>query len=283
VRRAYFALAAAQAKVGEQREVQHLAERVRDAAGQRFDAGAAPRLEVLQAELAVAQASNETESASAQLASARAELNTLLARPPDAPLAAADDLAAGAVPDPRTAARQAAAASTELALLDRRIAAQEARVRLAHAQQAPDPVVQGAVTHDAQPDFTWGWRAGLTVNLPVFHHHQAEVQVEETTLAQLRAEREATATQLAGAVAAAANLALAQRDQLLRYRNQILPRTVEVGAMAEDSYRSGETGLVALLQSLQATRDLRLRSLQSALDFQNALADLERAIGAPLP
>ena len=53
--------------------------------------------------------------------------------------------------------------------------------------------------------------------------------------------------------------------------------------MAEDSYRLGQTGIAALLQALQASRDMRLRSLQTASDFQNALSELERAIGAPHP
>jgi hypothetical protein len=47
--------------------------------------------------------------------------------------------------------------------------------------------------------------------------------------------------------------------------------------------RLGQTGIAALLQALQATRDVRLRSLDAIDQFQTALADLERAIGAPLP
>jgi outer membrane protein TolC len=82
--------------------------------------------------------------------------------------------------------------------------------------------------------------------------------------------------------AAAAN-AEVQRLAVLRYRDEILPRAAEVEAMAEDSYRSGQTGLVALLQSLQSIHDLRLQAVQAGTDYQNALADLERAIGAPLP
>ncbi len=39
----------------------------------------------------------------------------------------------------------------------------------------------------------------------------------------------------------------------------------------------------ALLQALQASRDVRLRALDSMAQLQAALADLERAIGAPLP
>jgi hypothetical protein len=53
--------------------------------------------------------------------------------------------------------------------------------------------------------------------------------------------------------------------------------------MAQESYTSGQTGLVSLLQALQFTRDVRRRYLDSTLAVQNALADLERAIGAPLP
>ncbi len=43
------------------------------------------------------------------------------------------------------------------------------------------------------------------------------------------------------------------------------------------------SGTVTLLQALQASRDIRLRSLEAVSQFQAALADLERAIGAPLP
>ena len=53
--------------------------------------------------------------------------------------------------------------------------------------------------------------------------------------------------------------------------------------MAEDSYRLGQTGIAALLQALQASRDVQLRSLQTASDLQDALSELERAIGAPIP
>ena len=86
-----------------------------------------------------------------------------------------------------------------------------------------------------------------------------------------------------GEVFSAAAHAETQRRAFLRFRDEILPRAAEVEALAEDSYRSGQTGLVALLQSLQSVHDLRLQAVQAGTDYQNALADLERAIGAPLP
>ena len=53
--------------------------------------------------------------------------------------------------------------------------------------------------------------------------------------------------------------------------------------MAQDSYSSGQSGLVTLLQALQFTRDVRRHNLEAGAEYQRALADLERAIGAPLP
>jgi cobalt-zinc-cadmium efflux system outer membrane protein len=283
VRRAFYALAGAERRAVETTEVLHLAERTRDAAHDRFTAGDVARLDVVQAELAVAQADNDRESAEASLASARAALNVLLARPPGAPIAVRGDLWEGGVIDGATAARLAVTASTELAALDRGIAEERAKVALTRALRSPDPTISGSVTHRAEPDFDWGWRASLTIALPIFTRGIAAVQVEESTLAQLEAERRARSAEIAGTVYAAAAAAAAQRQAALRFRDQILPQTEEVERMAEDSYRSGQTGLPALLQALQATRDLRLRALQAGTDYQNALADLESAVGAPMP
>jgi outer membrane protein, heavy metal efflux system len=283
VRRSFYALAAAQRRRDETEGLLRLAARTRDAARARFDAGDVPRLDVLQAELAAAQADNELQSAAGLLASARAELNALLARPPEAATAVrAGPLAEKEVPDGATAARIAVAESAELAMLDRGLAEQRAKVALARAERVPDPVLQGGVTHRSPPEFDWGWRAALTIPLPIFTRGAA-VAVEEKTLARLAAERTARAAEIAGAVYGAAATAAAQRQEVLRFRDQILPRAEEVERMAEDSYRSGQTGLPVLLQALQATRDLRLRAIQVEADYQNALADLESAMGVALP
>jgi cobalt-zinc-cadmium efflux system outer membrane protein len=283
VRRAFYALLAAQRRAAEEQASLEIAQRAADAARARFEAGAAPRLDALQTELTVAQTSNDAESARGLLAAARAQLNTLLGSPPQEAVTAAGELTGGAVPETGAAVAGAMAHSTELQVLDRRIAGQTAKVELARAQRVPNPVVQGAIAHDAPPDFVWGWRAGLTVTLPIFTSHLPEVQVEEATLAQLKAERDASAAQIAGAVTAAAAQAAAAQRQALRFRDEILPHAFEVESLAEESYRAGQSGLVALLQVLQSTRDLRLRSIQAGLDYQTALAELEQALGAPLP
>jgi cobalt-zinc-cadmium efflux system outer membrane protein len=88
---------------------------------------------------------------------------------------------------------------------------------------------------------------------------------------------------MTGDVTAAAVVAESQRLAYVRYRDQILPKADEVQRLAEDSYQLGQTGIAVLLQALQASRDVRLRSLDAIAQFQSAVADLERAVGAPLP
>lgn len=283
VRRAYFVLAAEQRRAAATTELQRLAENARDAARTRFELGDVPRLDVLQAELSAVQAASETDKALGQLVAARAGLNALLGRPLDSPLAVSTGLDAGTAPSLDTAVRLALDASTELAVLDLGIAEQQAQVELARAEAIRDLTAEAGVLHDAPPDFTWGWRAALTITLPIFSRGKEQVRLEEATLARLRAERDAAAARVRGEVASAAAAAETQRQALLRFRDEVLPRAAEVERMAEDSYRSGQTDLTSLLQSLQSVHDLRLQAVQAGNDYQNALADLERAIGAPLP
>jgi outer membrane protein, heavy metal efflux system len=174
------------------------------------------------------------------------------------------------------------AQSTELTALDRRIDEQRARFDLSRALRAPDVVAGATLTHDAEPEFTYGWRAAVSMTVPLFTTHAAGVAVEQATLAQLVAQRQATVARIDADVSAAAASAEAERLAYVRYRDSILPQAQQVEQLAQDSYQLGQTGLTALLQALQASRDVRLRALDAVSRYQAAVADLERAIGAPL-
>jgi outer membrane protein, heavy metal efflux system len=283
VRRAYFAQFLAEQRQVLLDEMQTLALRARDAAQARFDAGGVPRLEVVQAQLAFADAENQAAAARGAVAAARATLNAAVGLPLDAPTTVDTALEPGPSLAVQAAVARARAGSAELAAIDRRIDEQRARVALAQALRAPDVTPEATLTRRAEPEFNTGWRAAVAITMPVFTTHRAGVRVEEATLAQLTSEREAAATRISGEVASAAAIAESQRQQYLRYRDDILPQALEVERMAEDSYKLGQTGIAAYLQALQSSRDVRLRSIQAAGDLQTALADLERAIGALTP
>jgi cobalt-zinc-cadmium efflux system outer membrane protein len=283
VRRAYFAALIADTRVNVLTDLRSLAQRASEAAQTRFDAGSAPRLEVMQAQLAVADTENQLTGAAGEAEAARATLAALIGQPNGQAITFATPV--DAIPDLSREAvvARAEGSSAELLLLDRRLAEQRARVALARALQQPDLTPEATITQGNEPEFDIGWRAALSVTVPIFTRHRAGVLVEQTTLSQLQAERDAAAARIAGDVAAAYALVSAQRQQYERYRDDILPQAAEIERMADDAYRLGQTGIAAYLQALQSTRDVRMRSLQAAADLHNALADLERAAGTSLP
>lgn len=283
VRRAYYGVFVADARLALIQEARDLAMRVRDTAEQRFDAGSAPRLEVMQAQLALASAENEATAADGAAVAARAALNALLGRPLESPVAPSTSIAGSAPVAVNAALTLARATSTELAVLDRQIETQRARLTLAGALRVPDVIPTASFTRDALPEFDYGWRAGVAVTVPLFTTHRAGVLVEQATLDQLLAQRQAALARIEGQVTTAAVNAEAQRELYLRYRDQIVPQAQQVEQVAQDAYQLGQTGIVPLLQALQSTREIRLRALDAASGFQTALADLERAVGAPLP
>ena len=282
VRRAYFQAVGAVRRVAIAEELTAIAVRARDTAQDRFQTGAAPRLEALQASLALALVQNEAAAARGDLAAARAELNALLAYPLDASPALGDPLEAGQLPTPEAAIQQVTAGNAELQVLQKRIDEERARVALAKAMRRTDPSVTASLTYDAPGEFTFGWRAGAAIALPIFTTGKPEIAVAEATLARTVADRDARVAQITGAVSAALARAAAARQSVDRFEREILPASLQVEQMAEESYRSGQTGLPAYIQTLQAAREIRQRALQAGLDYQLALADLERAMGTPL-
>jgi cobalt-zinc-cadmium efflux system outer membrane protein len=283
VRRSYFGLLAAETRLSLMQEVRDISVRARAAAQQRFDAGGAPRLEVMQAELALASADNDAEAARGEADGARAELNALLAQPLDTAITLSSAFDSGTSLTREAALALAHDANTELRVLDRQIETQRARLALAGALRTPDIIPSAALTHGAAPEFDYGWRAGVAIAVPIFTTHGAAVQLEQGALDQLSAQRQASVTRIDALVSSAAVLAQTRRQLYLRYRDEIVPLAQQVEQVAQDSYQLGQTGIVSLLQALQSSRDVRLRSLDAASQFQNSLADLERAIGAPLP
>jgi cobalt-zinc-cadmium efflux system outer membrane protein len=282
VRRAYFTAVAANRRITIAQELEALATRARDAAQERFQTGAAPRLEALQAGLAVAQAQNEVTVARGEATAARAELNALLAYPADAAPSLADPLESGPPLSLDAATQQTIASNAELNVLQKRIDEARARAGLARALRHPDPSVMGALTYDAPGEFTTGWRLGANIALPVFTTGKADVAVADATVVRAEADRSARLAEITGAVAAALARATAARQTLDRYTGELLPASQQIEQMADESYRAGQTGLPAYLQAVQAAREVRTRALQAGLDYQRALADLERAMGTPL-
>ena len=277
VRRAFYRLLAADRRAEFARELSVVATRARDAAQARFDSGDAPRLDLVQAELARARVVNATATIDGERAALEYELDVLIGLPSGSRVEPAGELFADGLGSVDVTA---SGASVDVAAAEGRARAAEAGVELAKALRVPDLALGGGLTYDAPPDFTFGWKftAGLTV--PLFTTHKAEVTRAEAQSAQAARLVQASHAEADSKAAAAAARARALGDAVSRTARDILPATRTLTDMAQASYESGQTGMVALLQSLQTVAETRIEAVETALAFQLALADLERARAA---
>lgn len=278
-RRAFYALLVAQLRSTVAQDLLGIGTRATGVAEARVQAGDAARLELVQADLARARLENDAAAVAAEAEATRVELNGIMGRAPSMPMT----LAGSVEPDDigSVLARVTAPATTnpDVVVVDRRLVEARARVELAKALRVPDPIAQATLTYKAPPDFTYGWRVGASVTMPLFHRSTAVLGREQRSLDQAMATKDATILSTeARAVAAAARLK-GLWDQRRRETTVLVPRSQEVASMAEEAYRAGQIDLTALLQVLQTSRDVQLRTLDTALALQLAIADVERATG----
>ena len=281
VRRAYAALAQAQARLQRLREAAGLAQTLGQMAQAKFDAGTASQFEVEQAQLAARRADNDVLDAAGVHRQAQATLATLLAIASPENLEATDPL----WPVPVLPEHEALSASvarhpevvTQLANRDAALA----RAHLERMNLLPMPVLSLEVQHFPVPELPVGFRGGIAFDLPLLSWNQGAIEVQQALAAQ------------ASAAAANRQYALTQQLEVARLRfdaaarqaklfhEQLIPSAQHVVELAQVAYQLGRTPLSNVLQ---AQADLA-RSLLDAVDADtaawNALADLEEASGVP--
>ena len=284
VRQAFFSLIAADQRVQLSESVLEIARRVRDAAQSRFETGAAPRLEVMQADLGVTRAETDLDLARSTRAVVQAGLNAVLNLPPQQALTVAGNLSdrAGAPPY-ELALALATSSNLDLVRLDREIAVEQRRADLLRAERTPTPIVSFGAVLNNPPDFVFGPRAAVSVGIPTFTRNQGQIAESIATTSQLRAARDAARRDMENNVFGTLARIDAQRRQVDAYQQRLVPTATDLEALAEESYRAGRTSVLGALDAQRSLRDLTREALQAALDLQVSLADLEEILGTDLP
>ena len=283
LRQAFYSLIASDERVRLDESVLDIARRVRDAAQGRFDAGASPRLEVLQADLGVTRAETDLELARGTRAAAQAGLNSVLNLPPQQTLAVAGSLSEHLVAiSYEQALALAISSNTDLLSLDRQIAVEERRLQMFRAERTPTPVFSVSALFNNPPDFNVAPAVGVSMEIPLFSRNQGPIAASIATTAQLRAKREATRRSVENAVYGTIARIDAARRQLEAYQGRLVPTATDLETLAEESYRAGRTSVLGVLDAQRSLRDLTREALQAALDLQLSLADLEELLGTDI-
>ena len=250
----------------------------------RFDAGTAPRLDVIKAQVDVAGATNDLISNERAIANASSGLNRFIGRPLGAPIVATDSLGVPpTLPSVETLETQALDARPELAALMAQRNGAHSATTLAREFWLPDLTlgVSRDVTGNSGPGV---FSTGLAFPLPLFfwQHTRGEVsqsQHRERELAASYRDLEAGVGQDVRNAYAAASTAL---RQAIYIRDQLLPSAREAYRSTAASYAIGGSSAFEVI-------DARRTLLAAESQYADALAaantsrsDLERAVSVPL-
>jgi cobalt-zinc-cadmium efflux system outer membrane protein len=282
-REAFYRAILSRAQAEQSKAALDLATRIIEVVRQRFEAGDVAQLEVIQAEVEGARATAEYEATVQAQKIADAQLAALLNRPLDQTLSLKGRLED--LPKPETlpvVTDKALASNAEILRTAQELEIEQRRLNLAKAQRIPNVALQAGVDLNAPPDFNVGPRGQIAVSLPLFYHGQGEVAQSSAKLEFLRLALQAQRNSASAQVIAAYYDHAAKAGQSAQFGQRIVPQTVKLEEMAEDSYRSGKSNLLTLIDAQRRLNETRKTYLDSLFAVQSSFAILEEAVGASL-
>jgi len=284
IRRAYFGLATAQAELELAVQTQALAEQLEALTKERFNNGSASELEELQAGVARGRAEQARLERTALVVQAQGELQALLGYTDATSLEATDtlDLAGPAFAlDRLDRLDQTQLAHPSLQAKQLASQASQARASAERAAVIPVPDVSVSLEHGQQDPRT-SFRFGLALELPLLSWNRGKVHEAETAAQRADAEARAVSIKL-GADLRAARSRWEQAQARARLASrELVPMAERLFSLARTAYDLGRAPLLAVISAQGDLLASRSAALESALEVQRALADLEEAIGAPL-
>lgn len=257
----------------------------REAASAKYVASLVPQQDVLQAEVELAQLERRELELERMEAVAAARINTLLHRQADFPLP----------PPPRRLQaidELPPADSLQLLALERRpdLAAQAARIRaeqanLALACREYYPDLELVTRYDAfwQED-PLRPMVGMNLNVPIRNaRRRAAVREAAFRLNQRRAEFDAQIDMIQNDVQASYERARESRQAVELYRQSILPTARQNVEAAQAGYTAVTVDFLRLIEAQRQLIALEEKSYEAEADYHGRLAELERAVGGPIP
>jgi len=280
---AYDALLVAQRHHADLEQADSLAKDFLKKTQVRFEAGSAPKLDVIKAQVDLAQAETTLLANLRDMANARAALNRLLARPLGAAIVPADSLAVpGDLPSLESLTSRARAQRPELrGLASQRVSAGYAAA-LAQQYWLPDLglSVSKNLAQGAPPSYTTA--VGFTVPLFFWNHQRGEVSEARHHERELDASYVDLEAQVEQEVRDAYSTAQTALQQALYLRDALVPEARQAYDIARISYGLGGSSALDVLDARRTLLDAEGQYADALGAANDARADLERAAGGSL-
>lgn len=306
VRKAYTQLYIAQEQAKARQEVVRVTEQLLKIAEKREALGDIARLDVLGARISFITVKNDYQTALYQTIESRNQLSKLLYKPLSNQLTlSAPDRLIRTEPAPKPPTRQGGqplpggvrqddldldslirqAIAHRPEVLKNRFEEQVARQELALARSNRIPNLNVAAGPDLVIEplqrkinvFVIG-----TMDIPVFNRQQGPIEEALGKQKQLAFKREALKNRITFEVLNAHINLLANSERIRHYEGELLPDSDQVVRLSMLSFREGKAPILFALQAQQAYQNIRLGYLEAVAGYQNAVSDLEKAVGTGL-
>jgi outer membrane protein TolC len=216
---------------------------------------------------------------------ARLRLNVLMNREPDAAIGALAEATEQKLITPLTELqRRALDSQPELRMSQAQIEQAEAQLAVARAEYKPDFSIGAG--YQLMPGQTDGWLGKVAMTWPgaPWSRGRIDAHVAEAASAieTAKARRRSTESMVKLAVQQAYVRVGAAEERALLLRTTILPQSRHTVDVSRIAYQTSRVEFLEMLDSARTLLDAQLEYERAVSDLQQALADLERAIGTEL-
>ena len=256
----------------------------------KYATGKASQQDVLKAEVRLSRLANDQITLQQQKKTAEAALNTLLNRPPAAPLGRPAEIMRSKI-EAKAEELQQLALKQHPALLARQEAIRktEAALALAKRKYYPDFTLGfdyidvGGGTTPGSRDGKDAVAATLRINIPLWlERRNADVESARATLRSAKARYEAARNKILFDIQDAL-VKVRTADRLVDlFTNTLLPQAEQSLKASTIGYEADKVDFLNLLDSQKVLQDLQLDRYRVLADFEQRLADLEKAVGVEI-
>jgi outer membrane protein TolC len=249
----------------------------------RYEGGTAAKLDVIQAQVQLAQADNDLIANERDIANAQASLNRTLGRLVTAPIAPVDSLdLPPALPDSSTIEQIALQNRPEITSLQQQQAGARATTNLAREFWLPD--LTFAISRDYAQPGSAVFTTGIALPLPTFYWYHARGGIAQSQHFERELEatyRDTRAQVIQDVRSAYANASTAMR-QAVFIQDQLVPAAREAYRVASTSYSLGGSSALEVLTARNALLQAESQLADALAAANTARADLDRALGLPV-
>lgn len=282
----YDSLYASKALVIEQ-ENQQLMGQLVQIAQVNYSTGMVPLQDALKAQTEYSQMTTELVNMAAMGSVAKARLNVLMGRNPNMAIELAEEFPA---PPPNfdfeALQKQALSEKPALQGMLNKLDMAQSGVELAKKQRKPDFELS-LQYNDQKPDEMGAdkdtWSVELMAMLPIYGgKNKAEISGAKATQEAARASLTAmqNMTQLDVQMALVKAQTAWRQSEL--YQKNIIPQAEITYQASVVNYTNAKVDIMAVLENLRTLRSAKLAHYKSKVDYEMAIAELEKAIGKPL-